>query len=338
MAIAKALQSIDSSAEVKFVSYSTGASTLRSGGWDLIDLNLPADNGFLPTLLCCSDVIRRENPTVVIAHEEFSALVAARLAFTPAIFISAWLPQSPGVAFDSMAYANAAIIFEAPGIFSTPASMRVRPVFVGPLARQTRYSPDDRSAARQELGIEPGSVVVSVIPGGGATEKKAPLFGTVLDAFQRIQSESKRLYWLGGPDAADLRAATGLPAGVQILDHQPDIDRILVSSDVVVTKGTRGATYDAAMLGVPSISLSFGLNPIDDLLVPRIKSNLSLNGRAVSGELLHRYLMECVRGNGPGAGPQVVNQAWTTHAEVAQLILAMARQFSAAQGVEPRAE
>lgn len=295
MAVAREMLALQPGTSVHFASYATGAETLRNAGWEVIDLHLPADNPWLPTLLACCDVIQRVQPSVIIAHEEFAALVAGRVAGIPSIFISAWLPQSRGYAYDAMACADYAIILEEPGLFVTPTGMGVQPLFVGRLRRPLRYGPADRARARRELSLQDGTVMITVVPGGYASEDKAPIFPVVLDAFQQLPLADKRLFWLGGPDGAKVAcAAQGVP-GIVVLEHHPDVDQFLAASDLVITKGTRGATLDAAEAGVPSISLSHGLNPVDDLLVPRIRSNLSLNARAVTAPVLAFYAMRLLR-------------------------------------------
>ena len=47
---------------------------------------------------------------------------------------------------------------------------------------------------------------------------------------------------------------------------------------------------DLASLGIPSISISSVLNPIDEALVARVRSNLALNVNAVDS----RFLARCI--------------------------------------------
>lgn len=316
MAIAHELLNLAPETTVQFASYATGTATLRQGGWEVFDLHLPENNPFLPTLLVCADVIRRVSPSVIVAHEEFAALVAGRMAGTPSIFLSAWLPLAQGYAHDAMACADSAIILEEPGIFATPGNMGVQPRFVGRLRREISHTPADRARARGALAVPEDAVVVTVIPGGFASEEKAPFFPLVADAFQRLPFPEKRLFWLGGADAKKLASSTQDLPSITILDHQPSIDHFLVASDVVITKGTRGATLDAVAAGVPSISLSPGLNPIDDLLVPRIRSNLALNARAVTGEILAWHIARALRRSATAA-PATEEDEGPTAAQVA---------------------
>ena len=64
----------------------------------------------------------------------------------------------------------------------------------------------------------------------------------------------------------------------------------MVASDLAITKGNRGSIMDLASLGIPSISISSVLNPIDEALVARVRSNLALNVNAVDS----RFLARCI--------------------------------------------
>jgi hypothetical protein len=298
MAIAKELGQISPELEVRFASYATGAETFRRAGQPVIDMALPELNPFLPTMLLATALIERLAPDVVVAHEEFAALPAAHLCQRPGVFVSAWLPFANDILSDSLAYADAAIILEEPGIFPRPSTMQIDPEFVGPILRPMKYSPADRLRARKELSLPPGATVIAVIPGGFATEERAPIAGIVNSAWQSLPGE-KRLIWLAGKDQATLRTEFAAHVDVSIMEYCQCIEQVIVASDLVVTKGTRGTSLDAAALNVPTLSLSFGLNPIDDLLVPRMRSNLSLIGPAVSGATLARYICEILSDPSP---------------------------------------
>src|SRR5260370_14131139 len=77
--ILQELRQIDSGIEVQFVSYATGAETFKAEGHGVVDLALPEDNGFVETTIVAYRTILEFRPKVVISHEEFAALVAARL-------------------------------------------------------------------------------------------------------------------------------------------------------------------------------------------------------------------------------------------------------------------
>jgi UDP-N-acetylglucosamine:LPS N-acetylglucosamine transferase len=88
--------------------------------------------------------------------------------------------------------------------------------------------------------------------------------------------------WLGGPDTQHLESITAGLADIKVLDFVENIHDWIGASDLVITKGTRGTTMDAAALGVPSVAISFGQNIMDELMVPRIRTHTHLNARALS--------------------------------------------------------
>lgn len=288
--ILRELKQIDSGIQVQFVSYATGAETFRAEGQNVVDLALPQDNSFVETIIIAFRTITELRPKVVISHEEFAALVAAKLANVPSIFVAAWLPPHRTVAAESLAYAEAIIVIEHPGTFPSPRGLSTRPNYVGPILRKMKYSLKDRSRLRSELGIEQDALAILVVPGGAWTEEIAPICDTVLSAFLAARHASKHLYWLAGKDLDLLQKRTAGIAGVEVIEYCTPVERLIVPCDVVITKGTHQITLDAASLGVPSISLSPGLNPIDDALVPRIHNNIALKANAVDGAVLLEYI------------------------------------------------
>jgi predicted glycosyltransferase len=86
---------------------------------------------------------------------------------------------------------------------------------------------------------------------------------------------------------------TALLPGVEILDFLDPIDRLTAAADVVITKGTYGITCECSALGLPSIALSNGANPMDDFLSPRIRGTTWLNAMALSAQLLSAEIETC---------------------------------------------
>jgi UDP-N-acetylglucosamine:LPS N-acetylglucosamine transferase len=284
-----ALEEMAPELAITFASYATGAEALREMGRVFVDLKLPEDNPFFETLLISSEVIKSIDPDIVIAHEEFSAVPASKVNGKPVIFVSAWLPGGSNPLAEAIACADSLVVLEEPGIFVPPTGTKERVKYVGPFWRRMNYAAGDRSRARREMSLSDEQIVVTVVPGAFATEKKAPIAVLVRDAFARLAAP-KQLFWCAGPDAAEISAIFGYSRDIAVLGKVPKVDQLIVASDVVITKCTRGATMDAVSLGVPTISLSYGLNPMDDLLVSRVPSNVPLNARAVDGAIVAMYI------------------------------------------------
>lgn len=289
-AIAARLKEVAPELALSFASYATGAETLRTLGHPVIDLALPEANLFVPTLFKARELIEQHRPHFIIAHEEFAALLAAKLLGVPSIFISAWLPPNGNIYAESVTCADAVIVIDHPGIFPLPAGMTVKPHYTGPIYRQMQFTTRDRAGLRRELGWPAEAFVVVVSPGGSATEKDSPLLDLAITAFRQLPQPQKRLIWLSAKDHAEASARfKGIP-GCEALRFVDPVERLLGAADVILTKGTRGATLDAAAVGVPSISISHGRNPVDDLLVPRIRTNVALVAKAVDADALAYHL------------------------------------------------
>jgi len=298
------LRRIDADIEVRFVSYATGAATFDAEGYEVVDLGLPEENGFVETLLVAHRTITRLKPQVVIAHEEFAALVAANLAGIPSIYLAAWLPPVGSVAAESLMSAAAVIVIEHPGVFP-PLPGVAQPTYVGPVLRKMKYTLEDRPRLRRELGIADDALAILVVQGAGWNEEIAPICDTVLAAYAAVPRPSKRLYWLAGRDHGLLQQRAAHLPGVEIIEYCTPVERLIVSCDVVITKGTHQITLDAASLGVPSISLSPGLNPIDDALVPRVRNNIALMANAVDSGVLLAYIDTVTGDARPHAAPRM---------------------------------
>jgi len=256
------------------------------------DLGFPEMNPYTSTLIAAEAKIRELAPSVVISHEEFAAPAAAAIRGVPSIFIADWLPSAGSVAADGVAHADEIFIFERPGIFLEPDALRVKPKYIGPYARRASCSRHDRLQIRRTMHVEADAFVLMVAPGGFAGEAVAPIAQLIAPAFSQLPTKAKHMYWIGGGDFDHIQRVMSGVAGVTVVRETREIDRMMACSDVCVTRGTRATTLEAAALGVPTISLSHGQNPIDDLLASRIKSNLQLNARAVTPEILAAYLWE----------------------------------------------
>jgi UDP-N-acetylglucosamine:LPS N-acetylglucosamine transferase len=290
MEIVSELGLLDSSIRVQFVSYSTGAETFKNRGIPVIDMELPENNMFLSTQEKAFRLITEIKPQVVVAHEEFAALSAAKLANVPTVYVSAWLPAMGTIQFESLLATSGVLVTENPGVFPMPVSMRGRIAYTGPIFRKLKYTWFDRSRLRTELGITADALAILVVQGGWTSEERAPIVDTVISAFLGLREQPKHLFWLAGRDAGKISLRTKGLEGVEVLSFVDPVERIMAACDVVITKGTHGITLDAASAGVPSISLSPGLNPIDDVLVPRIRNNIALNAVAVDEVILRKYI------------------------------------------------
>jgi len=117
-----------------------------------------------------------------------------------------------------------------------------------------------------------------------------------------LKQFEKGLVWIAGRDVETLSQRLGGLDDVTVLEQHTPIEELMVASDVVVTKANRG-TIDAASLGLPSVSLSYGTNPIDEAIIPRIRSNVAIDARGIDGAFLAKIIADIVLGPGKRIEP-----------------------------------
>jgi UDP-N-acetylglucosamine:LPS N-acetylglucosamine transferase len=253
----------------------------------VLDLNLPEENDYLSTVLKSRHAIADVRPDVIFAHEEFAAIFAGSMESVPTVFISAWLPQPGSIQAASLAYANSIVVLESPGIFPVPPGVTVKPCHSGPFVRDMAARPSDRERIRLDLGIPPSVDVILVATGGFSSEAKAPAAHAIFDAISRVRS-GKATYtiWIAGKDTELVTELCASRSDIRVLRYSNEMDRVLAASDIVITKANRGTVMEAANMGRPTISITFGHNPIDDMLVTRLASNVTLNARATDSAVI----------------------------------------------------
>ena len=262
--IANELSRLRPDIEVRFVSYATGAKTLAEFGFPVIDLGLPELNSLLDVIVLATKITGWLQPELVVAHEEFGALPAAQVYETPTIFLTDWFVGADRITMETLRFADQILFIDKEGYFEEPPQAKGKVTYIGPVLRRFEYSVADRPQARAELGLPGEAVVIAVLPGSYATEAKAPIADLVLRSFDLLDRVSKRLVWVAGRDMEELRMKAGSRDNVLLMEHEWQIDRLMVASDVAITKANRKTVLELESLGIPSVALSAELNPIDD--------------------------------------------------------------------------
>lgn len=286
-AIGSELSSLTANVQVTYVSYGTGYRTLEEMGFDAEDMNLQDDATFVEVMVKGGQVIRRILPDIIISHEEFCIPPLAKMFGIPNLYLGDWLLSSEHFFMRCLQSSDCILFLEERGLFPEPPELRSRIQYLGPMVRRLAYerTPEERGRARRELEIAEHEKVVSVIPGTWATEARLPLFKLITDAFTRIEVSAKTLIWVAGSDFDELYVRNAVKEGKIVRSHNP-IEQLIIASDLVITKGNRGATLDAAAYGIPSLSLCSGSNPIDETIISQIKSNKLLREDGVDPEYL----------------------------------------------------
>lgn len=295
MAIADELGKIRADLDLRFASYGTGAKTFAVHDRPVLNLDMPDANPVWTSVTRAGALIHEMRPSLVIAHEEFAALPAAKIFGIPTVFITEWFSDPENLPMQALEYADKVLFIEDENIFPEPPCVEGKVHYVGPVLRHFNYGPLDRERARRELGIDLQATVILVIPGGWATEEREPIYDLVLPVFNALRAPSKLLLWMAGEDQEEMRERVGARCDVIVKGFEREIDRIMVASDLAVTKANRITLKELGALGIPSISISHGRNPIDDVLIERIPTNITLDARTVSAKILAKTIVETLR-------------------------------------------
>ncbi len=293
-AIAAELVERQPSLSITFVSYGLGSDTLRNFGWKVIDLELSEEHALWDSVARTLRVLERLRPRLVVSHEEFWVIPLAKALGVRSVFLTDWFIGAETLQMQALTYADAILFADERGYHDEPRYLKGKITYVGTIFRCFHLDQADRDRRRRELDIQPHSRVVLVVPGGAEfhSEARAPLFDLVLNAFDSLPIAEKCLLWITGePDYGALVQKTRGLSNIRVLEPHDGFTSTLLAADVVVTKGNRTPILECEAIGVPTVTISFGFNPIDDFRVARVSTNVSLRARGIDSEVLMEHLM-----------------------------------------------
>lgn len=129
-----------------------------------------------------------------------------------------------------------------------------------------RLTPDERTAARAELGIAPEDKVIIMVA-RLVTQKNHTLVIETASEILRESPEARFLFVGGGPDEDALKAqaaAAGVSERCIFLGRRDDVPRLLGASDVAILpsfkEGFSNAVLEAMACGLPVIASDVGGN------------------------------------------------------------------------------
>jgi UDP-N-acetylglucosamine:LPS N-acetylglucosamine transferase len=315
---------------VQFASYAAGAEVFAAAGEPLVRLDLPEANPFVDTVVLAAQTIQRFPARMVVSHEELAALSAARIHGLPTAFLSHWFisPQDPWVR--ALRYAGEVLFMERSGLFFEPAEVHGRVRYLGPVLKRFRYRPEDRVRARRELGFGDDESLIVVLP-GNPSELNAPICDLVLSAFDLLDRPRKRLVWLAGQDREEVMRRAGARVNVQVIDVDWQLDRLMVGSDVAITKATYNIGRELSVLGIPAIALSHGQNFIDDLYSRTFPNNTFLWAREIDSHMLAGHIEAALQ-----SGPTAADRAALEGAGAAAVAACLAHTLERIDAEEDR--
>jgi predicted glycosyltransferase len=282
LAIANALGQLHDDLELRFVSYGTGAATILAAGDPLIDLKLPETGPIAEMSVLAAKLIGWLQPDLVVSHEEFAAIPAAKVFDKPTLFLTDWFTDPQMYSMNALKFADEILFLSVPGVFQEPPWVSAKVKYLGALVRDFTYGPGDKLRARNELSFPGEATVIGVFPGSWR-EEDTPLLETVLSAFDSLDARPKRLLWLAGADFDLVQSRLAPREDARVMEWSGEIDRLMVACDVAITKTNRKAVYELHYLKVPTIAVSWSLNPADDTAVSALLEDGILDGDNLSG-------------------------------------------------------
>ena len=284
-AIADELREAPIDVEITWISYAVGAATLRALGQTVIDLDLPEHNDFFETLKRLEPIVCDRRPDIIVSHEEFCALPVAKQLGIRNVLLTDWLWSADRLSTNAASFADEILFLDEPGYFPIPDSLIEKVSFVGTVFRRMDIRGLNMSTCRQRRGLRMDEPVLLVVPGGADihSETRAPLFDALCAAVIGTGLDHLQVLWVvGDPDYSALAETTEVKNGrVRLLRPHWEFTETLLAADVVLTKSNRTPLLECEVLGIPTISISWGYNFIDDFRIEQIATNKVLRGQTL---------------------------------------------------------
>lgn len=137
--------------------------------------------------------------------------------------------------------------------YPLPAALAARTSFVGCIVRSPESAA--QAALRERYGAAPDDfLLTSTVGGGGFAAQADAFFAAVLAAHERLHGRIPRLRHVvvQGPNYGGRLAA---PAGVTLVEVEPDMVNLLAASDLVVAEGGYNTVSEIRVSGTPAVFL-----------------------------------------------------------------------------------
>lgn len=266
--IAAALQGEIPQLETRFVSYAEGARAIADAGRPIIDLGLPAQNSYVETSVLTGRLIGWLQPDLVIAHEEFAVMPAAKIFDKPTLFLTDWFTSAEKLTMAALRLADQILFLDEAGIYEEPPLLAGRVTYCGPYFREFQHTRRDRWKVREEFHLPPHATLLGVFPGSWK-EAITPLADLLEAALPLLEARDVYVLWIAGDDAEMLRSRFAMKPRFLVREYEEKIDAWMVACDGAITKSNRKSAMELLRLGVPGMAISWGFNPIDDAWVKR---------------------------------------------------------------------
>lgn len=245
----------DNDVEVKFASYDDGYRRFLASGRSPCNIGAPSKEKEHNRLIRIGETIKNVAPNLIVSDEELLPLPLAKFMGVPSYLITNWFPPETHRVIRSYFYDPEGIIFpELEGSFDVPSWIKSDCVhFVGPMFDNSRLSADDREKARQALGIENGiNLVLGIAEQANASDAEFLIIG--VKAFKNLNPDvGGKMVLIAGKFADDILQEIDGVGNISVKDYTHQLDKYMLASDLVLTRGGYFNLWKLANMGIPSI-------------------------------------------------------------------------------------
>jgi len=291
--IASELLRLEPALNITFASCDLGAAALRHLGFRVSDLDVYKNSGIWEWWICGHSLLSESRPTLVISHGEFHVLPLAKASHVPVIFLADWIGNLSDPFTQCLQYANEVIVLDEPGHLDVPPFLRGKTSFAGAVLQKAVPNAGS-SLSGAPIASQRGPLAIVFVSHGldPCKDGQFDAVSLVLEAFEAINIEAKHLFWVVGEAELELtdcgiqdrRNVSQVKWGAYSISN-------LQFADLLITACNSERLGEFAGLGIPSISLSCGQNPIEEWRVARIPGNTALRVGGLSANALRDHML-----------------------------------------------
>jgi len=273
MLIIEELTKLNERLNIKVASYADGYTCFDKNGFEVLDLGLGLDEEFgYKAVNRMKSLIEKFNPDLIVADEVFLVLPLAKKFGITSLLITNWFFESIDKRHPMIPVvrdANRIIFADRKEFHKVPSNFDVPVSFVGPIIREFEYTQKDKKRARGKLGLKENETILLVTP-AGRHKHRSKLLDLTTTILTKVNKQELRLILLAGPLFEEYLERFKTNDKVIVKSYDWEIDRLMAASDLVITKGTFTTSWELVFLGVPSISIPDGDNPVDLMHIKKL--------------------------------------------------------------------
>jgi hypothetical protein len=280
LSVATAIRKLQPNTILQFVSYGTGAEVLKANHENIVEIRADDDSDDWARCVAAGSALRNQKPKLVVCHEEPGVVLLAKSLGYRVVYMTHWFASGAPFA-RALGFVDHVLYSGLPGLFKEPPEVSGRITYTGTLLRSFDTARLSCLKVRRQLGISKDTVVVLFIPGSWPVDS-AKIIPLVLQAFRALPVRNKRMLWIADKASGPGPLSESESRQISIIENCFEIQDYMLVSDIAITQGTYNTTMELRALGTRSIALSFGTNPIDDIIAKSLQEVCFLNAQQCS--------------------------------------------------------